>query len=170
MFQALTSRLKSTRQSERGLSVIEITVVLLIIAIIAAFLVPQAINYMRKYRLGMAAQNVATALQRARYLATSNNTRAGILVSSFQQLDIRQFDPLGNGEPQSKGIINLPEGVTISDDAPKEIAFDGRGLVTPLPNASHTIRINGPSGYYMIVTVSPTGQVTMGDALRDEGI
>jgi type II secretory pathway pseudopilin PulG len=170
MFQAPTIKLRGTRRTERGFSVIEITVILLIIAIIAAFLVPQAINYMRKYRLGIGAQNVATALQRARYLATSNNTRAGILVASFQQLDIKQFDPLGNTEPQSKGMVNLPEGVTISDDAPREIAFDGRGLVTPLPTASQTIRVNGPSGYYMIVTVSPTGQVTMGDALRDDDI
>ena len=146
------------------------SVVLLIIAIIAAFVVPNVISYMRKYRLGIGARNVATALQRARYLATSNNTRAGIFVVDWRQLDIQQFDPLGNAEPQSKGTVNLPEGVTISDDAPREIAFDGRGLVTPLPTENKTIRINGPSGYYLIVTISPTGQVTMGDTLRDENV
>src|SRR5262245_42398302 len=66
---------------ERGYTIIEVVVVLLVMAIAAAFVVPQVINYMRMYRLGVASRNVATALQRARYIATSNNTRAEIAVT-----------------------------------------------------------------------------------------
>jgi type II secretory pathway pseudopilin PulG len=148
---------------------IEVAVVLLIIAIIAAAGVPQVINYMRRYRLGVASRNVATALQRARFIATSNNARAGVFIPESSRVDIEQYDPLGNKEPELKGSILMPEGISIATSAPQQIAFDGRGVITPLPKQSPAIRINGANGYFMIVTVSPTGQVTVSDAQREEG-
>ena len=156
------------RQPERGFSIIEITVVILIIAIAAAFLIPQAIAYMRMYRLGLGARNVSTAIQRARFLATSNNTRAGILVPTLQRVQIEQYDPDGLKEPESKGTIELPQGVMVADDAPRQIDFDGRGVVTPMPKESPTIRLNGPNGYFVFVIVSPTGQVTVSETKRDD--
>jgi Tfp pilus assembly protein FimT len=147
---------------------IEVAVVLLIISVVAAFVVPQVLAYMRNYRLGVAARNVATAVQRARYLATSNNTRAGITVAEIQRIDIEQYDALGAGVPQNKGAVRLPEGVTIASDAPRQISFDGRGVVTPLPRESPAIRINGANGFYQVVTVSPTGQVTLSETFHEE--
>lgn len=147
---------------------IEMAMVLLIIAIVAAFVVPQIVTYMRMYRLGVGGRNVATALQRARYLATSNNTRAGVFVAELQRVYIEQYDPEGKAEPQNKGTVQLPDGVTVSSDAPRQIAFDGRGVITPMPKESPAIRLNGVDGYYLLVTVSPTGQVTVSEAKRDE--
>ena len=149
---------------------IEIAVVLLVIAIVAAFAVPQILSYMRMYRLGVGGRNVATALQRARYLATSNNTLAGVFVTELQRVDIEQYDAMGKTPPQNMGIVQLPSGVTVASDAPKQIAFDGRGVITPLPKESPTIRLNGVDGYYLFVTVSPTGQVTVSEAKRDDRI
>src|SRR5882724_1925063 len=80
------------KRGQRGFSLIEMVVVLLIIAIVAAFVVPQIMSYMRMYRLGVGGRNMATALQRARYLATSNNTLAGISVAELQRADIEQYD------------------------------------------------------------------------------
>ena len=172
MFQRKSNCLDLSRRrgSDRGFTMIEIAVVLLVIAIIAAAVVPQVINYMRKYRLGVAARNVATAVQRARYLATSNNKRAGVFLAELQRVDIEEYDPEGKTEPKMKGSVHLPEGITFSKDAPKAIAFDGRGVVTPLPKESPTIRVNGPSGYYMTVTVSPTGQVTLSETKQDDDV
>ncbi|MGA9771911.1 MAG: GspH/FimT family pseudopilin [Blastocatellia bacterium] len=155
-------------KSERGFSLIEIAIVLLIIVIASAFLVPQALAYMRMYKLGVGGRNVATALQRARFLATSNNTRAGISVTDTPEVRIEQYDHEGKTEPQLKGIAQLPSGVFIASDAPKQIAFDGRGVVTPMPKESLAIRVNGPRGYYLFVTVSPTGQVTVSEAKYDK--
>ena len=156
------------KQGQRGFSVIEMAIVLLIIAIVSAFVVPQILSYMRMYRLGVGGRNVATALQRARYLATSNNTLAGIFVAELQHVDIEQYDPEGKAAPQIKGGVNLPAGVTFASDVPKQIAFDGRGVITPMPKESPTIRINSSDGYYLNVTVSPTGQVTVSEAQRDD--
>ena len=168
MFRSKPDSSTSARRNQRGFSLIEMTVVLLIIAIVAAFVVPQIMSYMRMYRLGVGGRNVATALQRARYLATSNNTLAGVLVAEIQRVNIEQYDPIGKEPPQNMGVVRLPDGVTIASDAPKQIAFDGRGVISPMPKESPTIRLNGLDGYYLFVTVSPTGQVTVSEAKRED--
>jgi prepilin-type N-terminal cleavage/methylation domain-containing protein len=153
---------------ERGYTIIEVVVVLMVMAIAAAFVVPQVVNYMRMYRLGVAARNVATALQRARYIATSNNTRAEIAVRDSGVIDIIQYDTQGNTEPKDVGMVVLPNGIAVSPDAPRNIAFDGRGVLTPLPAQSPTIQINGSSPFYSVITVSPTGQVSVGPVQSGE--
>src|SRR5215467_3619051 len=115
--------------AESGYTIIEVVVVLMVMAIAAAFVVPQVINYMRMYRLGVASRNVATALQRARYIATSNNTRADISVRDSGFIDIIQYDTQGTTEPKDVGQLVLPEEIRLSPDAPRSIAFDGRGVL-----------------------------------------
>jgi prepilin-type N-terminal cleavage/methylation domain-containing protein len=159
---------RATTKNQRGFTIIEIAVVMLIIAIIGAFAIPQVVNYLKRYRLTAASRNVATALQRARYLATSNNRRAGINITDVQHINIEEYDADSSQPPQMRGMINLPAGVVLVTDVPKQIAFDGRGLVTPLPTENPKIRVNGESGYYQIVTIATTGQVTVSTMSRDE--
>ena len=168
MFRSYSNQASGRKKDQQGFTILEAAVVILLIAIVAAFVVPQVVVYMRRYRLGIASHNVATALQRARFLATSNNTRAGISVPEIGRVDIEQYDPDGKTEPQNKGGVQMPEGVTISPDAPKQISFDGRGVVTPMPRESAKIRINGANGFYQFVIVSPTGQVTVSDTQQDQ--
>jgi type II secretory pathway pseudopilin PulG len=161
-------KLSLSQDKERGFTVVEMAVVFLIIAILAALFVPQILTYMRQYRLGVAGRNVATALQRARYIATSNNVRAGISIPNLQQIDIQQFPAQAGIEPELKGTVHLPEGILLSEDYPKQIAFDGRGILTPMPKESPTIKLNGSDGYYVIITISPTGQIRVSDPVRRE--
>jgi Tfp pilus assembly protein FimT len=140
----------------------------MVIGIITAFIVPQALSWMRLYRLGVGSRNVATALQRARYLATSNNTRAAMTIPEAQHVRIEQYDQMAGAEAQVKASIEMPNGITIDEQAPRQVAFDGRGIVTPLPNENLTIRVNSADGYYQLVVISPTGQVTLADAQREK--
>jgi len=145
-----------------GFTLIEMAIVALVIMIIIAIAVPLVIQYMRLYRVGIASRNVATALQRARYLATSDNTRAEISIRrSEPMIDILEYNPDGTGEPQQKGLVTLPPDIIISPSAPRKIAFDGRGVVTPLPKESPVIEVDGVNGCFSTVTVSLTGQVTV---------
>src|ERR1051325_12204414 len=111
----------SSKCQAHGFSVIEMVVVLLIIAVVSAFAIPQVLNYLKRYRVGVAARNVATALQRARYLATSNNRRAGITIGENQTINIEEYDPAGTAEPQVKGTVTMPVGVLIAADAPRQV-------------------------------------------------
>jgi Tfp pilus assembly protein FimT len=157
-----------TRRDARGFSLIEVAVILMVIGIAAAFVVPQAMAWMRLYRLGIGSRDVATALQRARYLATSNNTRAALTIEAARRVRIEQYAQMAGAEAQVLTSIEMPNGITIDDQAPRQVAFDGRGVVTPMPSENITIRVNSTDGYYQVVVVSPTGQVTLGDAQRDK--
>ena len=158
----------STRRSARGFSLIEVAVILMVLGIALAFIVPQAMSWMRLYRLGVGSRDVATALQRARYLATSNNTRAALTIPAAQRLRIEQYAQIPGAEAQVLTSIEMPNGITIDEQAPRQVAFDGRGIVTPMPGENITIRVNSTDGYYQLVVVSPTGQVTLADAQRDK--
>jgi prepilin-type N-terminal cleavage/methylation domain-containing protein len=149
--------------ASQGFSVLETLFVLMIIAIASAFAIPQVASYLKAYKLGVASRDVATALQRARYIATSANTRAGITIGDSSSVDILQYDPQGNADPKYMGGIHLPDGINISAGAPRQLSFDGRGVLTPLPSQSPVIQVNGSNGSYTLVTVSPTGQVTISD-------
>ena len=159
----------STRRSARGFSLIEVAVILMVIGIALAFVVPQALSWMRLYRLGVGARDDATALQRARYLATSNNTRAALTIPAALRLRIEQYAQIPGAEAQVLTSIEMPNGITIDEQAPRQVAFDGRGIVTPLPNENLMIRVNSVAdGYYQIVVISPTGQVTLVDSAQDK--
>jgi hypothetical protein len=157
-----------TRRQARGFSLIEVAVILMVIGIITAFIVPQALSWMRLYRLGVGSRNVATALQRARYLATSNNTRAALTIPAAQLVRIEQYGQMPGAEAQVLASIDMPNGITIDTQAPRQVAFDGRGIVTPMPNEDLMIRVNSADGYYQVVVISPTGQVTLADAQREK--
>jgi competence protein ComGC len=155
------------RSSDPGFTLIEMAIVALVIMIVIAIAVPYVIQYMRMYRVGIAGRNVATALQRARYLATSDNTRAEISIRNKEGLiDILEYNPDGTGEPQKKGLVTLPPEISISPNGPQKVAFDGRGVITPLPKESPVIEVDGANGWLSTVTVSLTGQVTVSGLAR----
>jgi prepilin-type N-terminal cleavage/methylation domain-containing protein len=158
----------SSGTHQRGFTVIEMAIVFLVIAIVSAIAIPQVITYIKRYRVGVAARNVATALQRARFLATSNNKRAGISIAEDRNINIEEYDPDGKLEPQIKGSVQMPDGVFIASDAPRQVAFDGRGVVTPMPKESPKIRVSGDTGYFQVVTVNATGQVSVSEISREE--
>src|SRR5258707_14476082 len=97
-----------TKRSQQGFSLIEIAVVLMILAIVTAFVVPQIVSYMRMYRLGVGGPDLAKALQRARYLATSNNTLPGVAFNEPQHVDGEQYAPAGKLPAQNRDATHLP--------------------------------------------------------------
>lgn len=148
--------------AQSGFTIIEMAIVLMVIVITAAFSIPPIMNYTRMYRLGVGAQNISTALQRARYLATSNNNTASMQINDPGTLiTIWQYTSASGAQPQNAGVVTLPPDITISSASPKNISFDGRGTITPMPTQSPVIEVDGAFGYFIDVTVSPTGQVTM---------
>jgi prepilin-type N-terminal cleavage/methylation domain-containing protein len=103
----------SSRQPNRGFSLVELLIVLAIILIMAAVALPNIGNYIRNYRITGGAQEVAGELQAARSRAIMTNTNNGV---SFVVLDqdsyrfVQEDMPVAQPERLS-GMRTLPQGV-----------------------------------------------------------
>ena len=64
---------RSYSKNERGVSLIEVLIILVIAAIMALFTMIAVMKYLPKYRLDAAADSVRSALKRARFKAMSEN-------------------------------------------------------------------------------------------------
>ena len=98
-----------SRSSEHGFTVMEITIAVAIMIVIAAFSTPKIINAMRQYRISAATRQVADLIQRAKVEAVSQNrnvtlrvdtvnNRAGLVIRDAAGTEIGvQYIPLPQG-------------------------------------------------------------------------
>src|ERR1044071_1988734 len=71
-----------THQSARGFTVLETTIVVLIVGVIAAFAGPKIINGMRQYRVGMAVRQMSDLIQRAKVEAVNQNRNVTLRIDT----------------------------------------------------------------------------------------
>ena len=118
-------RAAQSEPRQGGFSTIEIVVILLVVGIALAVSIPAVGNWLREYRLGIAAQQVADGLQATKMQAVAKTRRRELI-----------FDVQGNRLGQEGAtLVSLPPGV----------AF-GRGAA-PGPAAGGTAGVQrGPAG------------------------
>ena len=160
-----------TNKSARGFSVIEATVVVLVIGLIAAFSTPKIMSAMREYRVSMAVRQMTDLIQRAKTQAVSDNrtvtlrvdtanNRAGIVVldASNNEIDV-QYVPL----PQGVRFV-MPTGTV---PAPMTGAPTAASISFPAKSGSTTLFDQGfNSRGFPVVTAGTINAIYLGSYNR----
>ena len=106
---------RNSIRTDSGFTLIELSVVVLAMAIIMAISVPAINNAVRRYRLNAAARQVADMIQRARMQAISESRRSSLVIDTTG-LRVGLISYNDDGTVRSEQYIPMPEGVRV--DAP----------------------------------------------------
>jgi prepilin-type N-terminal cleavage/methylation domain-containing protein len=144
---------------KRGVTLIELVVVMAIIAIGAAFVAPNIGAWIPNYRLRSATRDVTSALRMAQMKAISNNTQYHVSFNPGAGSFILQYQDTG-GNWINDGIAQtLPQGVLING-----ISFFGNNAQFNPNSTSSTgsITLSNTKGTKKTITLTTsTGKVTI---------
>jgi Tfp pilus assembly protein FimT len=130
---------ETKRSKESGLSMIEIAVTVLIVAIVLAVAIPVASNSISAYTLRSAADHMAERIAAVRALAMAKNRNVTFSFNNSSHLYGFDFDGTeGDGVPDTSdpddmtilyNTESLPSGVstTFPNSAPIKVTFNSRG-------------------------------------------
>ncbi len=169
----------ASRSGEQGTSLIEISIVVMIVAVTIAFALPGIANSIRSYNLRSAAERLAERLSGARALAMAKNKNVTVAFATGGGGNVTQFgydfSPVGapDGTPdtsdpddpaQSYYIETPPSGVTVSFSAGGTTLTNGKGVTytsrgeLPIGASQADIMISNSSGN-LLVSINLRGQI-----------
>ena len=127
---------------ERGFSLVEMLIVVLIVAVMAAVALPNIGQYIRNYRIKGAATQVAGEMQTARAKAIMTNANAGV---SFVAVDADSYRFVQEDLLVDVAAGSVPDGTQFSPlmDLPLGVRF----VVAGGANATPMVRFNRLGGY-----------------------
>lgn len=144
---------------EAGFSMLEMVIIVLIIGVIAAIAIPNAITAQRSYVLSIAADALAQQLNRCRQEAVRANLPVGIQVtSSTCRIDTDRNNTFDSAD---NNLTTFENGAMITSLTPTSgvVTFSSRGELPIGVVASFTMTYSGKS---RVVTVDPRGAVQVG--------
>ena len=127
---------------ERGFTLLESTLVLLVVGIIAAFAAPKISNAMRDYRMKATLRSLADMVQQAKVQAMADNHKTSLIIDTDKRrMGLHVFDTAGN--LLRTDYVNLPDGISFSTpqnmSAPMTGAPTAKAVSFPSYNSSTTI-------------------------------
>lgn len=145
----------------RGVTLIELAVVMAIVAIMALFMAPAIGEWIENFRIRQGAREIASALQEARIKAVSRRMQYGVnfnVASDQYQLWVNDG---GWGPDPEEGVLRVPRGVDIAG-----AVFGGATATRPVFNPDGTsdqgdVTINNTNGRQFQISVSPLGRVSI---------
>ncbi len=164
-----------------GFSMLELLITIVVVGVIAAFARPNALNYLRAYRLHSDASAIASQMNVARFRASSQNTpyRINFILTAGRYARERLSTSYGSPSVDF-GPIPLSTNITFLSAAPvttkpgtipstfngvsSSIYFNTRGLPvdnTGAPQNTNVIYLQNENNVYDAITVTLGGRVTV---------
>jgi prepilin-type N-terminal cleavage/methylation domain-containing protein len=149
------------KMNKRGVTLIELVVVIAIIAIGALLLVPNMGPWIQNYRLRTAARDIVSTLRTAQMKAVSTNTEYQVFITVGSYVLQRNSGGwVSEGETKT-----LPTGISITNNTLPASGTTPAGSALFRPNSSSnggTLVLQNPRGTTRTITVLPsTGRITI---------
>jgi prepilin-type N-terminal cleavage/methylation domain-containing protein len=140
--------------NQKGITLIELVVVMAIIAIGAALTTPNISGWLPSYRLRSATRDVVSIMRVAQIKAVSNNTSYRVTFDTVNESYIIQYQDTGGAWVGEGGTQTLPTGVkfnttfpgNITTFSPNSTATDGNVTLNNNKGANKRIRLLGLTG------------------------
>ena len=166
----------SSRRSQRGSTLIELTVNLAIISVLTITTVPSVTGFMATYKLQGAARMVAGELNLAKMRASASFTQAQVAIDTGAgTFELQLYDKataafvsegglqyLPQGMSFSFGTIETPAGTQTTIEQSTAIIFNSRGVPidnTGAPTGTYAVYVTNGNGMYFAITEAVNGSV-----------
>lgn len=126
--------------NQKGVTLLELLVVMVIISIGAALTTPNIGGWMTNYRLRSAAREVASALRLAQIKAVSTNTPHQVVFDTVNDSYIIQYRDTSGAWVAEGGTQTLPTGVQINTNFGNVAIFASNSTATDGGGKCHTER------------------------------
>lgn len=167
MLEPLTQRLQPELSSERGVTLVELLVVIAVLSVLLTLSAPSLSGYLTGKRVEGVTNELVADLQWARTESVSRNALVRIRFNSSTAYQIETETPLPASisctAALAVGIIkttNLPAGLTLKGAGmsalPTCMAIEPVRATAPLAGS---VEIDGGSGYVVRVTTGNAGRV-----------
>jgi prepilin-type N-terminal cleavage/methylation domain-containing protein len=160
------------RTCNKGVTMIELAVVMAIIGIISLFMSPSLGEWAAGFRLRGASKDLTDTLQLARLkaISTGNQYRVQLNINSGDSAETFVLQANDGGWADEGSSINLPKGVNIARVDPGNITtgtvdrtFNANGSATGFADTTSTIYIENQRNDNYRIVISQTGIVKMSD-------
>lgn len=146
-----------SRSTETGLSVLEVTIIVLVIAALAAIAIPNFQQATLSYNIQIAANALSQQLNRCRQEAVRANLPLKIRVAAHStSIDLNRDNDFTN----DADLVSLGEDATVTLVTPTDgvVEYSSRGEMRL--GVAPEFRV-GANGRYRRVTIDPRGAVTV---------
>ena len=127
--------------TNKGLTLIEMMVVLGIMGILSAIAVPSVVSWRNGMQLSAAVRETKNGIEKTRIIALKTNAPARLEFGANGSFGIARWDP-DTSDFAAPEIVRMPPGVTINANV-GFLEFNGRGF---LSSAGGTLTLQHPTG------------------------